>query len=387
MRTIFLLCCALTVWGCGGGDGGGGGDGAGGSAGPANTLTVAAFNVGMARGYVDHAAERFEPIIEAVAGLEDVDVLCLQELWSDDDITPFLEGVGETFPESYMYRTRLTDFPVEEGAEPPCTMEEIVPLVECSVPLCDGNDDLTTCVLTNCGEQFNALSAECQGCAAGNIGLGNVPEIVEVCTSGTGDRYSYDGHNGLMILSKTPITNIDFAVMPSFLTVRGILYGEVGGVGIACSHLTPTLEEPVYSGEYDSYDAENAAHVDQIIAFVDDKRADLPAIIAGDFNAGPAVGDTITGDLADNFAKFGAAGWADVSIDSGAPLCTWCADNPLSDSGIADTMLDHIMVKNVDAGGYARIFDGRLDVPIEDGSMANICLSDHYGLRATLTWE
>jgi len=190
-----------------------------------------------------------------------------------------------------------------------------------------------------------------------------------------------------MILSKTPITNTEFVVMPSFLTVRGILYGEVKGIGIACSHLTPTLEEPVYSGEYESYDAENAAHVDQIIAYVDGKRDGTAAVIAGDFNAGPAVGETIVGDLAANFAKFEAAGWTDVSLASGAPLCTWCSDNPLSDSGIADTMLDHIMVKNVDADGYARILDQRIDITKDDGTMLNVCLSDHYGLRATLSWE
>jgi endonuclease/exonuclease/phosphatase family metal-dependent hydrolase len=190
-----------------------------------------------------------------------------------------------------------------------------------------------------------------------------------------------------LLLSKWPITETDFVVMPSFLTVRGILYGRVNGVGIACSHLTATLDEPVYSGEYDSYDAENAAHVDQIIGHMNGKHPDTPALIVGDFNNGPAVGDAITADLPDNYQRFITDGWADPNVDSDAPLCTWCDDNPLAGSGTQNSMLDHILVKNATADAFERVYDGRIDIEKEDGTMLNVCLSDHYGVRATITWE
>jgi endonuclease/exonuclease/phosphatase family metal-dependent hydrolase len=386
MRIALLLCSALILGGCDDGTDGGGEDGAGGAA-PATDLTVVAYNIGMARGYVDHAAERFDHILAALNDLEGADVVCLQEVWDDADVTALIEATRSTYPESHMHRSRLTDFPVEEGMAPPCTEEETASLVACSVPLCDGEADLATCVLENCGEQFGDLSEECQGCAAQNLSLGNVPAIVEACTTTGGDRYSYDGHNGLLLLSKTPISDADFVVMPSFLTVRGILYGVVNGVGIVCTHLTATLEEPAYSGEYDSYDAENAAHVEQVIAYMNGKHVDTPAIIAGDFNNGPAAGDGITADLPDNYQLFIADGWADPNVDSDAPLCTWCDDNPLAGSGIQNAMLDHIMVKNATVSSFERIYDGRIDIEKDDGMTLNVCLSDHYGLRATLDWE
>ena len=127
--------------------------------------------------------------------------------------------------------------------------------------------------------------------------------------------------------------------------------------------------------------------MDQIIAYVDGKRMGTPAVIAGDFNTGPAVGDSIAADLPENFAKFEAAGWTDVSRESGAPRCTWCSENPLSTSGIADTMLDHIMFKNATASDYARILDAPLEITKEDGTALTVRLSDHYGLRATLSWD
>ncbi len=374
---IFVLC--LTLMACGSDEG----DGQGG---PTNQLSVATFNVGMARGYVDHAAERFEHIVSALRDLEDTDVICIQEIWADEDIEALKSGVAATYPESYMHRTQLSDFTDGEINTPACTMEEAAPLVACAVPLCDGEADLASCVLGNCEAEFNATSADCQACAAGNLGLGNVPDIVAACTSGDAAQYVYDGHNGLLILSKTPIENTQMTNLSSFLTVRSVLYGEVQGLGIACTHLTATLSEPEYNGEYDSYGAENAAQVATLLDYVEMQSGGGPAIIAGDFNNGPAVGTEIEADLADNYALFEAAGWANVGVASGEALCTWCADNPMLSSGTRNRMIDHVMVKGASSSDYARLFDGQIDIEKDDGSMLSVCLSDHYGLKATISW-
>ena len=352
----------------------------------ANQLSVATFNVGMARGYVDHAAERLEPIIEAIRSLEETDVLCVQEIWNDEDIDALKAGVSETFPESFMHRTRLSDFSDGESNGPACTAAETEPLVACAVPLCDGEADLASCVLSNCGDEFNAASAQCQECAAGNLGLGNVPDIVAACTSGDAAEYVYDGHNGLLLLSKTPILNTSTTNLASFLTVRSILYGEVSGLGIACTHLTATLSDPVYNGDYESYGDENAAQVDALIEFTEAAAGNRPAVIAGDFNNGPEVGSEIMAALPENFARFEAAGWSDVSIDSGEALCTWCSDNGLLSEGTRNRMLDHIVVKGATSSDYVRLFDERLDIEGADGETLNVSLSDHYGLRARIQW-
>ena len=350
----------------------------------ANQLSVATFNVGMARGYVDHAAERLEPIIEAIRSLEETDVLCVQEIWNDEDIDALKAGVSETFPESFMHRTRLSDFSDGESNGPACTAAETEPLVACAVPLCDGEADLASCVLSNCGDEFNAASAQCQeqqetwDSVMCPTSWPHVPPAMRLNT--------YDGHNGLLLLSKTPILNTSTTNLASFLTVRSILYGEVSGLGIACTHLTATLSDPVYNGDYESYGDENAAQVDALIEFTEAAAGNRPAVIAGDFNNGPEVGSEIMAALPENFARFEAAGWSDVSIDSGEALCTWCSDNGLLSEGTRNRMLDHIVVKGATSSDYVRLFDERLDIEGADGETLNVSLSDHYGLRARIQW-
>ena len=174
--------------------------------------------------------------------------------------------------------------------------------------------------------------------------------------------------------------------MPSFLTVRGILYAEVHGVSIACTHLTATLSNPEYNGNYASYGEENDAQMVELIDFMNEKSAGNPAIIMGDFNAGPGDGDTIAPALADNYARLTSDGWVDPNVETGAPVCTWCSDNPIAGENTRDRILDHIVVKHATAEGFERLFDGRIDIE-KDGEVLNVCLSDHYGVRATVNWD
>ena len=48
-------------------------------------LHVGTYNAGIARGYVDYSAERMLPQIEALRMVDDLDVLCLQELGIAED--------------------------------------------------------------------------------------------------------------------------------------------------------------------------------------------------------------------------------------------------------------------------------------------------------------
>ena len=235
-----------------------------------------------------------------------------------------------------------------------------------------------TLVLNNCGPSSMLCLPSVRVCGR-QPEPGQCARYRRYLHLGTGDQLLLHGHNGLMLLSKTP-SPTPTSCCP-FLTVRGILYGEVAGVGIACSHLTGTLEEPVYSGAYDSYAAENAAHVDQIIAYVDGKRMGTPAVIAGDFNTGPAVGDSIAADLPENFAKFEAAGWTDVSRESGAPLCT--SSEPLSTRSLTPCSITSCSrTRPLD---YARILDALFEITKEDGTALTVRLSNHCRLRATLS--
>ena len=57
------------------------------------TLTVETWNVGLAHGFVDHAAARLPAIVDAIEGA-DADVLCVQEAWEPGDRTALRLGAG-----------------------------------------------------------------------------------------------------------------------------------------------------------------------------------------------------------------------------------------------------------------------------------------------------
>ena len=57
-------------------------------------LVVQSFNVGLAHGFVAHAEERTAPIIDVVVTSE-ADVMCLQEVWRQEDRDRVQEAVRE----------------------------------------------------------------------------------------------------------------------------------------------------------------------------------------------------------------------------------------------------------------------------------------------------
>ena len=50
-----------------------------------NELTITTWNLGLAHSYVRYATQRIPHIIEALKN-HDTDVLCVQELWNQEDI-------------------------------------------------------------------------------------------------------------------------------------------------------------------------------------------------------------------------------------------------------------------------------------------------------------
>ena len=269
---------------------------------------------------------------------------------------------------------------LEEGAsgEPACTAEEAEPLQICAEANCAGTDDLTGCVLTFCAAEFDALSDTCTACAAANVGLNDVDAILEVCTSGSG-TFSWGGHNGLLLLSRLPMADVTYTSMDSWLVQRGLLAATIEGVEVGCTHLAAELTVPAYGGAtYASYAEENAAQMAQSLAVLAARPGDR-RVLLGDLNAGPAVGG-LAAELPESWAL--SSGWADPNVDSAAPFCTWCADNPLTGAA-ADLAIDHVLVQGLSARDPSRVGDAPITVSGAEGE-ATVALSDHYGLRAIL---
>ena len=69
---------------------------------PTRSMKVATYNMGLATGYVPYAAERRDQVTAAVA-TSDADIICLTEVWFDDNIEYVSSALSETYPHQYTF--------------------------------------------------------------------------------------------------------------------------------------------------------------------------------------------------------------------------------------------------------------------------------------------
>ena len=369
------------------------GDTAGGDTAGGDTTAVAkkeshaTYNAGFALNFVPYAEERVQPVVDALKTV-DADVLCLQEVWQLADITAITEGVKATFPHEFHV---ITDAGEPDPADlPACSQAEAVPLKDCAEANdCANSGDLTGCVVGNCGAEFGALSPECTNCLASNLDKPTLDEIFQVCAVGSA-KFSYEGRNGLILLSKLPLSDTDHLVMDSFQVRRAVLTATVdsaaGKRALFCTHLTASLSELEYGGEFGTWEEEQAHQVDQLTTFIGDKApAETPIVLMGDMNAGPKIGTTIDGEAPEVYQKFVDAGFeAPYVLQDGSP-CTWCKANTLVDETSSDRIIDHVFLKGFGTATTAasRILDGTTTIDV-GGTATETNLSDHFGVRVEI---
>jgi endonuclease/exonuclease/phosphatase family metal-dependent hydrolase len=361
------------------------------------TASFATYNAGLARGFVDYATARTEPVADAVAQL-DSDVVCLQEVWLYEDnqlqwntgqIEDIVEASEQTFPHSYYEVTQTTGEDL-----PNCNDDDTTAMEACVADNCAGvsNDQLQACALPTCQTEFDALSDDCRGCIGANIG-GSIDDILEACTGDVeGSAFSYGGHNGLLILSKHELTNTEFTSLDSFLVQRAVLHAtadipEFGEVDLYCTHLQADLSDALQypdGGLYSSYEQEQAAQIEAINTYIGQTAQTDNVVLMGDMNNGPAVGDLSAG-FPQNYAKFIDAGYSNAYVEQSGPLCTYCGSNTLND-GDGKRAIDHVLTNfttEVDVAATERILDQTQTISTEDGDQ-ELHLSDHFGVETTL---
>ena len=356
------------------------------------------FNAGLATNFVIYAPERRDAVIAAIKDL-DAEVVCLQEVWSDEDTDAILKGVKGTFPHAFTAKTE--DDPGSAGLPVACTPGESVPMKECVDKNCsaDPNDpcseapNLAACGLSKCNAQITQASTACFDCIKANIGLG-AAGIFATCAKEGGGKYAFKGRNGLAILSKVKLSGTGHTVLKSSVNRRALLEAQATFVGskahLFCTHLTAGLSSIEYSGEFGSWEKEQAQQIDAVIAHIDKKVGTEPAVLMGDMNCGPKVGANEP-EMAANYKKFVDAGFKNPYVDAADSKCTWCDNNTLHDG--ADTksskgsIIDHILMKNLDAAAakarVAREVDGLVEIEVAC-KKKQVHVSDHYGLSVEL---
>jgi endonuclease/exonuclease/phosphatase family metal-dependent hydrolase len=347
---------------------------------PPSRLTLVTFNAGLARGFVDLAAERAPLVADAVAAL-DADVVALQEVWAPEDVQAVATAVQDGFPGQCF----LEPAPETAGA-PACPPPESDALESCARNACSGvgPDQLAGCVLDSCGAEYGALSGGCQACLAANIG-GSLDEVVASCASAT-EVYAYGGSFGIGLLSRRPIETWDETVLDSSLNRRAVIHAVIDVDGsslhVFATHLSPIFDDIPFPGE-GSWEAEQRAQIERLLALIEERvPTGEPVVVLGDLNTGPAL-PGVAAEAADNFELLRAAGLAAPYVDSPPqPACTFCAENPLVGGTDDDdsVLIDHVLVGGLEATAVARI----LDQPVTVGATESR-LSDHYGVEVTVS--
>lgn len=338
--------------------------------GPQTFLT---YNAGLAVGFVPGAEDRAARTAAAVGGV-DADLVCLQEVWRADHAALFTEGWASSYvPEAQQ----------ELGEGAACTEDELETLQECLDDNCADTctDELVDCVFENCAFPFLGLETECQSCVMANVG-GEIDAVTQTCLEeSTG--YAYGGSFGTALLSPHELVGAEEYVFSSTTNRRSALHavmqGPAGDVDVYCTHLTAVFDLIPYTGESESWDAEQANQVDELRAWIDE-TATNPVVMLGDMNNGPAV----AGMPADNVNNYNAlsAGYQNPYVKAELD-CTYCSDNALNSEDSEDRVIDHVLFRDFD-GDYVseRALDAVIDVE-SCGATFDGAYSDHYGVMVT----
>ena len=144
-------------------------------------LRVATFNAGLLD-TVGFVPERRPLVNDALAEL-DSDVLCVQEVWQDDDWDAVVNANEDVRP----HAERIEPMPGVPGL---CTPEELLPLRECSELMCPGAgpSDLFACTVSMCVAEVGALSATCTSCLVDNGASGDLEVIELACLGSAADE-------------------------------------------------------------------------------------------------------------------------------------------------------------------------------------------------------
>ena len=328
-------------------------------------MTVATFNAGLAVGFVPGAEDRAQKTADAVNAL-DSDVVCLQEVWRDDHAALFTDSWDHSF---------APDAQQEYGDGAACTEDELSGLLECVDENCADacTDELVDCVFDNCAFQFLGLEETCQGCVMANVG-GDIATVTDTCLV-EDTHYAYGGSFGTAIVSRHPLVSTEEHVFSSTTNRRSILHAVVDGprgeTDVYCTHLTAIFDLIPYTGDAGSWEEEQQDQIEDLRTFVDETATGEVALL-GDFNNGPDQHVNNYNALKDGYKN---------PYDGD---CTYCRDNPLNSEDSEDRVIDHVLLRDVDADATAsRILDQAIDVE-SCGEVSTGALSDHYGVEVTL---
>lgn len=388
-------------------------------------LVVETFNIGLAGSFVPNEEARRKPVIDSFAAAP-ADIVCVQEAWFQSDKDAITQAAKPKLPYAVSFKhdfnTAITDATDDSGkvpalpTNPPCAGEQLPKLdgaLKCLADNCStgapgsdqGKATSSACPAEKCVTSAGAFVAgddndkRCYSCLAPNLPTETFANIKNICTTNPRADLAFGGQSGVMILSKYPLSNSRDIVLPGTWNRRVIATATATlpsglAIDVWCNHLTPVFSgfQYPYTGQYSggqqggaAWTNEQVLQAKKLIAQVE-KGPSPRAIILGDFNAGRGgaapngalepQGVATLDRLEASFTPGVVAGFA--------PLCTFCKDNP-NVGGDENTFIDHIFLKGIPQSAVTATERVYTEASVTTPSGAKVPLSDHYGLRSTLT--
>lgn len=415
---VMLSAVATVAVGCG--------DDTGAAAAP-ETLTVETYNVGLAGAFIPFEAQRRAAMGPALAA-DTSDVICVQEAWLESDKEAIATAVRARFPYVARWQHSL-ETAVDSEIDPMCpvvpestgapcasmgSQTSLNAGLSCLTRNCStmpnsemGQTTSTSCAQAMCvGEVANLITTgaeglRCYGCLAPNLPTETFASIRSQCTTNPRAGLAFGGQSGVMILSRYPLSNTEVRVMPGTWNRRVIARATVNvpgraPVNVYCNHLTPVFNSIAfpYTGRYGcgetgplGWESEQRAQARRLAQYVTATAGANPAVIAGDFNAGPeqmAAGrPTIQAEAEDTFNDLRTQFTHAVAANY-VPSCTYCGDNFLT-GGTDPVWIDHVFLRNLSASSVLSTERTHVEASVAVPTAPNrVPLSDHYGLRVTL---
>jgi hypothetical protein len=366
-------------------------------------LVAATFNAGLAPGVVSLATPRNAHVAAALADYRETGVMCLQEFWLPESRDAAIAALG--LPPENVYHVDTSGQGDDLTGVNVCSREQFDPLAACVRQKCAGvaDEETTLCALSQCRTKLIGLffdgGEDCINCLVSSVG-GTVAEIESACVPpGKGVSHSYRGHNGVILVSKWPLTEREHALLPSSIANRAALFATVRPPGrapieVACAHISTSNELPPShrgsDGErmFSDWDEEMNAQIRLISTTMKRRAADgRIQLFVADVNAGPDLPGGISSQSTNVWKTILAEGFWSPAAAADKPFCSTCVDDTLRPGSTKNYLIDHVLVRDPPGGDELepvcaeRFMTGRQTIAGYRGERLESNLSDHYGVR------
>ncbi len=400
-------------------------------------VSVLSWDAQLDGAFAPYPLQRVDAVVEALAKESTADVVCLQNVYRQEDRAQVLEATKERYPHAYLAdedeRTPFDDPANAQGEvpEPPstpaCGADELRTLAEeaidCMVERCsavpgdpsqsmlEGNCLINRCVSTLLPLAYGSPKhARCFACLLYTLsGYASFEQTLEACEQDPRAGYAFGGQNGQIVLSSFPLGEGETWTLPSTswrVSVARVPVHPLEGppFDVYCTVMgnaaRPLGTQP-YTGQYGDGPFENPwtneAYLQnqKLLSFVRSRSGPTPAVVAGEFYTGPGYEEgglqrlePVAPEVFDLLSSSFGLGVSPNHV----PACTNCAENVLvGGAPETSTWISHIFLSGIPRAAILRTDRTFLtaNVPIDVGGSDVVMTppSPRFGLLSTIEFR